>query len=274
MTRAFAQPQSLCVHVTLDDAPHYKGSIHEDAVARARGYKAALLPGAFVYGHVSRVAIRAWGLDWAKTGAMSLRFRRPVYDQDDLTISVGGLFDTDSGVRCDVTVANAAGETVASGWIAMPAVPVAPPERSALLILPAPDHPPAVQPGGLVVGAALHTRDRILTAGDFHTSLSAFEETDPIYGQHNLVHCGMLMRLAMGDTNSGWRFPAPVVLVSVEAQHFATVHPGQRVRTAGRIAEVYEHRGNHYFVAEEYLIAGEDTVAARFLRTQIYGIAT
>ena len=55
MARAFAQPQSLCVHVTLDDAPHYKGSIHEDAVARARGYKAALLPGAFVYGHVSRV---------------------------------------------------------------------------------------------------------------------------------------------------------------------------------------------------------------------------
>ena len=47
------------------------------------------MPGAFVYGHISRVAIEAWGAAWAERGAMCARFRRPVYNGDGLTISCG-----------------------------------------------------------------------------------------------------------------------------------------------------------------------------------------
>lgn len=273
MTLQKSVPKSLKVHVTLDDAPHYKGSIHDDAVARARGYKAALIPGAFVYGHISRVAIEAWGADWAKGGAMAARFRRPVYNGDDLSVDVGALADDDTGLRCDVTVTNGEGEEVASGWIALPSRPVLPPDFGTLVLRPAPNVPVKVEPGGMVVGDVICTRGRMLTPDDFRTSLKAFEETHPLYAGQDFVHCGMLMRLAMGDTYSGWQFPASVVLVSVEAQHFTTVRPGQRIRTVGRITEVYERRGNHYFVAEEYLIADEATIAARFLRTQIYGVS-
>jgi acyl dehydratase len=263
-------PRELSVHVLLDDAPHYKGSIHDDAVARARGYKAALIPGAFVYGHISRLAIEAWGMDWAERGAMSARFRKPVYNHDDLVVKGESLEDDGEFLRSAVTVLNGDGETVATGSIALAHVPQQPtPGRELSLLLP-PQVAPAVNPGELPVGAPLHSRNRVLTPEDVAVSKSAFAENHPLYAQSGIVHSGMLMRLAMGDTNSGWKFPAAVVLVETETQHFRPVYPGQAIRTAGWIAQTYERKGKHYFVAEEYFLA-DGEIAARFRRTQIYG---
>ncbi|WP_193337419.1 hotdog family protein [Devosia beringensis] len=263
-------PRSFDVHVLLDDAPHYPGSIHDDVVARARGYKAALIPGAFVYGHISRAAIHAWGVDWVERGAMSARFRRPVYNHDDITVTAGALEDDGSLLRSAVSVRNGDGEEVATGWIALPHQPVPAPDPTTLELLDMPASPPPVAAGALPVGAPLHGRDRELTAADYAASLSAFAEQHPLYAEHGFVHSGMLMRTGMGDVNGGWKFPAAVVLVEAEAQHFRPVYPGQTIRTAGRIAETYERKGKHYFVSDEVLLA-DGVPAARFRRTQIYG---
>lgn len=263
-------PRDYDVHILLDDAPHYKGSIHDDAVARARGYKAALIPGAFIYGHISRGAIDSWGADWAERGAMSARFRKPVYNHDDIRVSLGPLDDDGTHRRSAASVRNGDGEEVATGWIALAHEPVPSPDIESLQILPVPESPPAVKAGELPVGAPLHSRERILTPEDFQVSLSAFAETHSIYRHPGFVHSGMLMRTAMGDVNSGWKFPAAIVLVEAETQHFRPVYPGQAIRTAGRIAETYERKGKHYFVSDEVLLA-DGWPAARFRRTQIYG---
>jgi len=263
-------PRAFDVHILLDDAPHYKGSIHDDAVARARGYKAALIPGAFIYGHISRIAIDAWGLAWAERGAMSARFRKPVYNHDDITVSAGALEDDGVFARSAVSVRNGEGEEVATGWVALPHRPVAPPDVTGLRLVPVPEDPPAVAPGALPAGAPLHSRQRVLSVEDFQTSLRAFGERHPIYSDPGIVHSGMLMRMAMGDVNAGWKFPAAVVLVEAEAQHFRVVRPGQTIATAGRIAETYERKGKHYFVSDEMLLA-DGVPVAKFRRIQIYG---
>jgi acyl dehydratase len=263
-------PREYDVHILLDDAPHYKGSIHDDAVARARGYKAALIPGAFVYGHISRGAIEAWGQDWAERGAMSARFRKPVYNHDDIRVSLGPVEDDGTHLRSAASVRNGDGEEVATGWIALAHEPVPPPDPSSLKVLDLPADPPAVKAGELPVGAPLHSRQRVLTIEDFRVSLSAFAETHPLYQNPGFVHSGMLMRTGMGDVNSGWKFPAAVVLVEAETQHFRPVYPGQTIRTAGQIADTYERKGKHYFVTDEVLLA-DGLPAARFRRTQIYG---
>lgn len=263
-------PRDYDVHILLDDAPHYKGSIHDDAVARARGYKAALIPGAFVYGHISRGAIDAWGTDWAERGAMSARFRKPVYNHDDIRVSLGPLEDDGRHIRSIARVHNGDGDEVTTGWIALAHEPVSPPAPDSLQILPSPEYPLAVKAGELPEGAPLHSRERVLTRDDFQISLSAFAETHPIYRDPGFVHSGMLMRTAMGDVNSGWKFPAAIVLVEAETQHFSPVYPGQAIRTAGQVAQTYERKGKHYFVTDEVLLA-DGLPAARFRRTQIYG---
>jgi acyl dehydratase len=265
-TPAALFPRTMSVHVQLDDDPRYKGSMHDDEVARAAGYKAALVPGAFVYGHMSRFAIDAWGVRWAETGAMSARFRRPVYNGDDLTLEASAL----SNDRADVSVRNADGEEVAIGWIALPRGAPEAPEISSLAVLPMPGSSPAVVPGGLVAGTPIHSGERELTMAEFERSLAAFGEWHPIYDDRSFAHAGWLMRLAMGDTNGSFRFPSPVVLTEAEAQHYALVRPGQKVTTSGSVSEVFERKGKHYFVSEEFMIADKATVVARFRRTSIY----
>lgn len=263
-------PLELKVHVLLGDAPHYRGSIHDDAVARERGYKAALVPGAFVYGHISRLAINAWGQDWAAHGAMSTRFRRPVYNHENITVSAGPLQDDGYVDKAMVVVRNDEAELVAEGWIALPHLTPEPPAESAVPLLPSLDDPPVIEAGGLQADLPLRSRERALTQEAFETSLADFGESHAIYRDPGFVHSGMLMRLAMGDTNSTWKLPGPFVLVSTETQHFALVRPGQRIRIGGQVVETFERKGRHYLVTEEYLFA-DGTIAARFRRTQIYG---
>ncbi|WP_162950229.1 MaoC family dehydratase [Rhizobium jaguaris] len=265
-------PRSLAVHVQLDDDPRYRGSIHDDDVARARGYKAALVPGAFVYGHISRVAIEAWGQAWAERGGMSARFRRPVYNGDVLTIKAGELTDDPQMRRAEIRAVNEEGEEVASGWVGLrDAQPVAP-DISGFAILPRPETPPRVAAGALRPGMPVTTADRVLTETDFRKSLSAFSERHPLYSNSGFVHSGCLMRLAMGDTNNSFAFPAPVVLTSAEAQHFGLVRPGQRLTTAGRITDASLRKGKYYFESEEFMMA-DGVLVARFLRTSIYAYA-
>jgi acyl dehydratase len=262
-------PRTLAVDIRLDDDPRYKGSIHDDAVARAAGYRAALVPGAFVYGHVSRLAIEAWGRTWAETGALSASFRRPVYNGDRLVLSAGPLAEQDGFLRSCVSVTNGDGEAVATGWVALPAHPFAPPDISALPVLPMPEHPRPVAPGDLAPGMPTHSRDRVLSQADFETSLRAFGERHPFY-LDGYVHSGCLMRMAMGDTNGGFLFPAPIVLTEAEGQHYALVRPGTRITTSGRILEIFLRNGRHYFISEEHMIADGRAVVARFRRTSIY----
>ncbi|CAN5340467.1 hypothetical protein BH10PSE9_BH10PSE9_00100 [soil metagenome] len=263
-------PRSLTISIKLDENPRYAGSTHDDATARRLGFRAALIPGAFIYGHVSRIAIDAWGMAWAERGTIGMRFRRPVYNGDVLTVAAAAIAHHGAGVRADVMVRNAEGEDVAVGWIGLPDTAPEPPALSDLPVLTLPDPRPEIAAGAMPVGARIGTRNAILTAEDIAASMAAFQETHPFYREAGIVHSGCPMRLAMGDTNQSFRFPAPVVLTAVEAQHFGTVRPGARLATSGMIAGDHERKGRHYFDSDEVVIADGNRVVARYRRTQIY----
>ncbi|WGF88568.1 hypothetical protein [Marinivivus vitaminiproducens] len=258
------------VPIRLDDSPAYKGSVHDDAVARRMGFKAALIPGVFVYGHMSRIAVDAWGADWVRQGGMRARFRRPVYNGDVLTIEAGEAALADGALRATLRARNEEGEEVAEGWLGLPEAAPEPPALERCPILAMPESRTAVEAGGLVPGTRIGTHQAVLTEEALRTSLAAFDETHPLYAAHGFAHSGCLVRLAMADTNRNFRFPGAVVFVTVESQHFAPVFPGQRIATSGTVTAVYERNGRHYFDSDEVLIADGGTVAARFLRTSIY----
>ncbi len=264
-----AFPRDLNVDIRLDDDPRYIGTIHDDSVARARGYKAALIPGAFVYGHISRVALQAWGEAWTIRGGMGARFLRPVYNGDRILFRVGMLEGGAAMRRAEVSVINEDGAEVASGWVGLPdAAPVVP-DISAFTLIPRPEAPPVVSVGSLHPDTPLTTANRVLTQSDFEASLRSFGESEAFYESEDIVHSGCIMRLAMGDAHNSFRFPSPVVLTDIETQHFAQVRPGQRLATVGRVAQVYQRKGKHYLETEEFLLA-DGLLVARFVRTQIY----
>lgn len=265
-------PAQATVEMRLDADPRYAGSAHDNATARLMGYKAALIPGAFVYGHATRLAVDAWGMNWITRGSIATRFRRPVYDGDRLTVRAAELVRTDDGVKADLRITNADDEEVVTGWIALPDVSPTAPDLADLPVLPQPDPPPAVGAGEMRAGARIGAQQAVLGEADVRASAAAFAETHPLYAREGVVHSGCLVRLTMRDALRSFAFPMPVVFAAVEAQHFAPARPGCRMGTSGTVTAAYSRRGRHYFDSEEYLIAEGRRVLARFRRVNLYAV--
>ena len=71
--------------VTAQNLPeHARNPIHTDVGAQAAGFPRALVAGVTTYAYLTHPVVAAWGLDWLSHGGGEVRFRRPVFDQDQL----------------------------------------------------------------------------------------------------------------------------------------------------------------------------------------------
>jgi hypothetical protein len=256
----------------LGFAPHYAGSSHDDTVARQLGFRAALIPGAFLYGYMSRVGLDLWGKDWIAYGNLTARFRRPVYNRDALIIDVSGIRQDEHGQAIDIIIRNADGDAVAVGGAGLPNTPPIPPDLADWPVTDAAVAGPllVIDAGELPQGHRVRTRNEVVTDDAFHRSLHDFDEDHPLYHHAGIIHPGMLLRQAMGDTNRSAQFLSPIILVSSTTQAFGIARAGDRFTTSGAVIAVYERKGNHYFDSEEVLIANATTPIAHFRRTSIY----
>jgi hypothetical protein len=84
--------------------PDADNAIHDDDVARRYGFTGALVPGVELFACATSPLVAAWGQRWLEAGRIDLRFRRPVYDGEELLVELrdGALTVTgpDGEVRC------------------------------------------------------------------------------------------------------------------------------------------------------------------------------
>jgi acyl dehydratase len=260
-------PERLEITAKLDDSPRYRGTSHDDATARAMGFPAALIPGAFVYGHMTRMAVIGWGLDWLARGSAAIRFRRPVYNGDPLVLTRGAPERDGEGIAADVTILNAtSGEAVATGRLGLPDRAPVPP--AGLSARPPGDKRP-VGPGDIAAGERPGSRTMVLTEALVAESRAAFAEDHPIYAERGLIHSGMLLRQTMGDTLGNYALPVPVIFAGAEVQNYAPVPVGAEVSTSIEITRAYIRNDRHYFESTEYLLTGGQPVA-RHVRQNLY----
>jgi hypothetical protein len=260
---------NLDVIAALDWNPRYRGTSHEDATARAMGFRGALLPGVFVYGHAMRLAVREWGEDWLARGTAQVRFRRPVHAGDPLQVACTVPERQETGLESSVTVRNTAnGDVVLDGCFGLADNPAAPTDLPLLpSIAPRIDILPNSVPTGLQLGAPETVLDHALVA----QSLAEFHETEPIYATRNLIHSGCLIRKTMGDALGNLTLPMPVIFAGLTVQNLAPAPVGVSYRTSARITRAWEARGKHYFETDEWLLADGRPVA-RHIRQNLYAM--
>lgn len=264
------RPARLEVTAVLDPRPRYAGTSHDDATARAMGFRAALLPGVFVYGHATRLALLGWGEDWLARGRARARFRRPVYDGDPLVVERGPVERDDGGLTAPVTVTNAdSGEVVLDGTIGL--ADRAPDAPADLPLRPTFKPRLELRPGTAEAGLILGSSETVLSPDIVTESLADFQETEPVFAARGLVHSGCLIRKTMGDALGNLILPMPVIFAGIEVQHLAPVPVGARCRTSACITRAWEVRGRHFFETEEWLIAHGRPVA-RHLRQNLYAM--
>ncbi|MGD9891708.1 MAG: hypothetical protein AB7R89_00180 [Dehalococcoidia bacterium] len=61
--------------------------IHSDETARGLGFAGGFVPGVTLYAHVA-AALLNQGIDWLRTGSVAYRFRRPVYDGEEVQFTI------------------------------------------------------------------------------------------------------------------------------------------------------------------------------------------
>ena len=67
---------------------HARNPIHTDAGAQAAGFPRALVAGVTTYAYLTHPVVAAWGESWLGGGAAEVRFRRPLFDGDDVRCAV------------------------------------------------------------------------------------------------------------------------------------------------------------------------------------------
>lgn len=103
----------LTKHVTQDDMTLYSGpgNIHSDLeVAKRTGLDATIAQGMMTLAFASELMTRVCGPAWLASGEISVKFTKPVYAEDVVTVRAE---PSDNGY--DVTATNQTGQTLMVG---------------------------------------------------------------------------------------------------------------------------------------------------------------
>jgi acyl dehydratase len=232
------QPYEV-VAVNLDPAADNR--IHDDDVAQRFGFAGALVPGVEVFALATAPLVQAWGEAFLGGGRLSLRFRRPVYDAERVTVTV-----TDG----KVVLAGPDGAPRATGAVAPPAAQPAPRPYD---VAPLPERladAPEVGPFGTVVQVAdpAACADYVRRVGDGH----------PLYAQ--LVHPGLLLRLVnlalMSNVSLG-----PWIHTASDCRFLGLARVGQQLSVRSHVREVFECKGHSYVAYDALVLADGEPVA-------------
>ena len=92
---------------------HARNPIHTDAGARAAGFPRALVAGVTTYAYLCHPLIEAWGVDFFSNARAEVRFRSPVFVDDDVLceptpvtdeVVVGAMVDDVERASCRASV--------------------------------------------------------------------------------------------------------------------------------------------------------------------------
>jgi acyl dehydratase len=249
--------------------------IHDDAVARELGYAGALVAGVTIYGYLAQLAVSAGGLDWLRRGTASVRFLRPVYDGDELTL--GGRVVARSAnpaageVMVELEARRSCGDVAAAliaglGW----GGPVAAPDPRRYPSAPLPASPPPATADVLAGLDPLGTPAVHLDASTLGGIADDLDDPSPIYrGLEGVAHPGLLLRQA-NRALSGNVTPGPWVHVASDVAHCDLARAGDRLETRGRVARVYERKDRGWVDLDLLIVANDVCPIASVRHTAIY----
>jgi acyl dehydratase len=241
-------------------ATESENRIHADDVAQQLGFGGGLVPGVELFAYLTHPFVDAWGEDFLRSGALSARFRRPVYDGEKVTANA-----TSSGDGYEAWLIGADGEVRAVGN-ASPAAPDAPlrqdyvahPPRTQLLPV-GPDELPLGPLGSIEHEVAVEAHDAYL---------DGIGETDGRYRRQGIVHPGALLRvvndLLMQNVALG-----PWIHTSSACRFLGVAKVPGKLVCHGTVTECFERNGNSY-VRYDALVVGDDGPVVEVDHTAIY----
>ena len=241
----------------VNTAKDSENRIHDDATAAAYGFRGGLVPGVTVYGYMIPPVIDHFGVAWLERGAMSVRFREPVYEGEVVDIDA----HADEAGQLELSLAG--GRALA---IASMNRDTTPPdiEEYPESVPPPEDQRPAASSETLACGRVLGTLVKRI-------NLAETRVTEPLpsaIGPTRLAHPAVLLALAneilMRNVVLG-----PWMHAGSELTNFMASQDGDTLTVRGRVAEQYERKG-HKFVVLDVVVASGQRAVQRVRHTAIW----
>ena len=253
-----------------------ENKIHDDAVARRLGFGGGLVPGVTLYGYMTRPVVEWFGTAWLERGTLEVRFDKPVYDGQQVTVGAEdtGAGDTGAGdgraAGLVVELRNAEGVVCSRGRATLPARAPAPPDPAGYPVVeaPQPDRRPPADEASLAPGTPLATLWAGAHAANAGPLLDVLSDPLPVYTEQGLVHPGHLILAANGVLTASVVL-GPWIHVGSAVTNFDRVADGAVVETRARVADRYERKG-HQFVVLDVLWLADGQVAMHASHTAIY----
>ncbi len=236
--------------------------IHDDAVAKALGFRGGLVPGVDVYAYLCHLPAEQWGRTWLERGTISARFAAPVYDGD--AIEIEGEPDGD---ELELSLFDPSGKRCAVARATVVETPPSPPSEGAWPSAPPPAEPPPATPETLSA-AVFSSIEATFVAERADEYLDDIREGLPLFRDLCLAHPGWLLRFANYVLTANVRM-GPWIHVESTVRLFAAVTDGDRVETRALVTGVHERSG-HRFVDLDVLQLVRGRPVARTGHTAIY----
>ncbi len=229
----------MAFHVrAVNTAVDSENKIHDDAVAAVYGFRGGLVPGVTVYGYLAAAVCEHFGAEWLERGAMDVRFLKPVYDGDDVNVTV----QTDGDGRVCVQAGDCASGVA---WIHD--------EATCALTDDARLSRKAASVDTLAIGTVLGTwAERLdLTRPGMSAPL------DPVL--EGRAHPAIILALANRIFVENYQL-TPWMHVSSEVRKSGSAKHGDEIRVRGRVEDRYERKGHEFVVLDVAILNGERTI--------------
>jgi len=248
-----------------------ENKIHDDAVARAYGFRGGLVPGVTVYAYMTRPLVEAFSAAWLERGTAAVKFVTPVLDGEELTVS-GTITGRDvKGVTATLVASTAASGACATLSATLPAGSPVPVNLELYPAAPLPAERPAATRARLdslaVLGTPVNTYDEARAA----EYLEKVNDALGLYrGGGARIHPGFFLDQANRALDRNVTM-SPWIHVGSAVRHLGGAHVGETLATRGRVRSLFEKKGREFVELDLVIVAGERArPAAHVLHTAIY----
>jgi MaoC like domain len=248
---------SEAVFTARNFATASENKIHDDAIARAYGFRGGLVPGVTSYGYLAETVLRHEGAVFAENGSINVRFGSPVYEGERVVASLND--------DRELALTNEHNEVCVTGEVRVARRDARPIPNLATL----PDRRPLADETNLAVGVTLGSLYDVASHEAVDGYLDAIE-LNP--ASRELVHPAWLLLAANDVLVQNVRL-GPWIHVGSDVALLAAVRYGELVETRAVVTANFTRKG-HRFVELDLVGSVDDSVVTRVRHTAIYQLRT
>lgn len=271
-------PLSLRAHNTASAS---ENGIHDDEEARRLGLRGGLVPGVTLYAYLTQMLVPALGVPWLRRGTAAIRFRRPVYEGEEVTCTAGPTESRDGadGSGLELTVTGPDGAVCARGSTGL-----ASPDEAGGGLTPAgfdAAPPPAPRPEltreTAPIGVRLAPRSVVFDPDAAAAYADETEDPNPFYRGGSpfglpIVPPALLVSQPARLLRENFEY-GPSVHTASEIAHLGLALAGGLYRVEGTLLETFERKGNDYLAAEVHIFDHQGAAVVRIRHTVIFRFA-